>query len=144
MARKLREVAEHLGVHLIGDPEMLITGVASFTNAIATDLVFVEESRNFQQALDCKAAAVIAGKFALTASCDKSLLISDHPKLTFARAFRFLSVSGEQSSGIDPSAIVHATVKMGTGVVIEERVVLQGGVKIGDYTSIGAGCVIGR
>ncbi len=144
MARKLREVAEHLGVHLVGDPEALITGVASSTNAIDTDLVFVEESRHFQQALDSKAAAVIAGKFALTASCEKSLLISDHPKLTFARASRFLSVSGEQTSGIDPSAIVHATVKMGIGVVIEERVVLQEGIKIGDFSSIGAGCVIGR
>jgi UDP-3-O-[3-hydroxymyristoyl] glucosamine N-acyltransferase len=29
-------------------------------------------------------------------------------------------------------------------VVIEERVVLQEGIKIGDFSSIGAGCVIGR
>lgn len=143
MARKLREVAEHLGVHLVGDPEMSITGVASFSRATSTDLVFVDESKNFQQALHSKAAAVIAGKFALTASCERSLLISDHPKLTFARAARFLNVSGEQKSGVDASAIVHATVKIGNGVLIEERVVLQQDVKIGDFSSIGAGCVIG-
>src|SRR5689334_13376599 len=111
MSRTLREVAEHLGVHLVGNPELIVAGVASFSNATSTDLVFVEEPRNFQKALDSKAAAVIAGKFSLTASCEKSLLISDQPKLTFARAARFLSVSGEQRLEIDSSAVVHATVK---------------------------------
>lgn len=144
MSRTLREVAEHLGVHLVGNPELIVAGVASFSNATSTDLVFVEEPRNFQKALDSKAAAVIAGKFSLTASCEKSLLISDQPKLTFARAARFLSVSGEQRLEIDSSAVVHATVKTGTGVVIKERAVIQEEVTIGDYTSIGAGCVIGR
>ena len=74
MGRKLREVAEHLGVHLVGDGEREVMGVASFRNASSTDLVFVEDERHFQEALDSKAAAVIAGKFALTASCARSLL----------------------------------------------------------------------
>jgi UDP-3-O-[3-hydroxymyristoyl] glucosamine N-acyltransferase len=143
MGRKLREVAEHLGVHLVGDADREVMGVASFSKASPTDLVFVDDVRYFQEALDSKAAAVIAGKFALGASCERSLLISDQPKLVFARAARFLTASAEQRSGIDPSAVVHARSKTGAGSWIGERAVLQEGAMIGDYSTIGPGCVIG-
>jgi UDP-3-O-[3-hydroxymyristoyl] glucosamine N-acyltransferase len=65
MAKSLREIAEHLRVHLVGDPEIEVTSVASIRFASASDLVFVESEKNLEEGLASKAAALIVGKFAL-------------------------------------------------------------------------------
>ncbi len=93
MAKSLREVAEHLQVHLVGDPAIEVTSVASIRSASASDLVFVESEKHLEEAIASKAAALIVGKFALHGCYPKSLLISDQPKLSFARASRFLRES---------------------------------------------------
>lgn len=143
MARSLRELAEHLGAHLVGDPEKEITGVASLRTASAGDVVFVDDAKNLENATRSAAAAIIAGRFALSASSSKSLLIADQPKLAFARASRFLLAESGAIESADPSSVVHATAQLGTGVVIGENVVIQAGAIIGDNTRIDAGCVIG-
>src|SRR5712691_6421426 len=89
MKRSLREIAEAVGARLQGDGSLQVGGVASIGSASKNDLVFVEEEKYLSRALQCGAGAVIAGEFA-AGSTGKSLLIGTHPKLSFARAARFL------------------------------------------------------
>jgi UDP-3-O-[3-hydroxymyristoyl] glucosamine N-acyltransferase len=148
MKRSLQQIAEKVEARLIGDGNVELTGVASIVSASPNDLVFVEDEKHLAAALQSRAGAVIAGEFAVSQSCDRPLLISDHPKLTFARAARTF----RDGSGIDPAtgqgtvhstAVIHPSATLGSGVNVEERAVVAAGAQIGDNGRIGAGCAIG-
>jgi UDP-3-O-[3-hydroxymyristoyl] glucosamine N-acyltransferase len=147
--RLLREIAEATGVRLVGDGGIEVSGVASIESATTGDLVFVEDEKYIAAALHSRASAVITGQFAASVSCDKSLLITDHPKLAFARAARLLSehasdhVQSLEQGSVHPTAVVHVSATLGKGVLVLERAVVGDEAQIGDNTRIGAGSVIG-
>src|SRR5258708_13237741 len=85
MKRTLRDLAEKLGCRLLGDSSITVTSVSSLQSASSDSLVFVEDAQHLGTALRSSAAAVIAGDFAASAS-SRPILISLHPRLTFAAA----------------------------------------------------------
>lgn len=147
MKRTLQQIAEAVGARLIGDARTEIAAVASIESASRDDLVFVEDEKHLSAALRSPAGAVIAGDFAASSASDRPLLISDHPKLAFARAARALrQPSAESKDGqgsVHSTAVVHSSVVLGPGVVVEERAVVAGQANIGEGSRIGAGCAIG-
>jgi UDP-3-O-[3-hydroxymyristoyl] glucosamine N-acyltransferase len=148
MKRSVQQVAEAVGARLIGDRRTEVSAVASMESAAAGDIVFVEEEKHLAAALQSRAGAIIAGEFAASVACAQPLLVSDHPKLAFARAARFLregsSPDGSTEPGtVHPTAVIHSSAVLGPSVVVEERAVVAEGVQIGEKTRIGAGCAIG-
>jgi UDP-3-O-[3-hydroxymyristoyl] glucosamine N-acyltransferase len=145
MKRSLREIAEAVDARVQGDGSIHVSGVASIGSASKNDLVFVEEEKYLLRALQSGAGAVIAGEFA-TGSSGKPLLISSHPKLTFAKAARFLQDGNQdgRASGIHTTAVVSSAAHLASRVVVGERAVIAEDAEIGEGTRIGAGCVIGR
>jgi UDP-3-O-[3-hydroxymyristoyl] glucosamine N-acyltransferase len=141
--RSLREVAEFVQARLVGDGAVEVSSISSIQAASPGDLVFVEDEKNLRLALKSRASAVIAGEFAAGKKNVKPLLISAQPRLAFSRAARFLCPPPERKPGIHPSAVVHASARLGAGVTVEARVVIGEGVEIGNNTWIGAGVVIG-
>jgi UDP-3-O-[3-hydroxymyristoyl] glucosamine N-acyltransferase len=93
-------------------------------------------------ALESRAAAVIAGEFASASAGVKPLLISRHPRLTFARAARLLCPAPERQPGTHPSAVVDISARLGKDVIVAERAVIGGAAEIGDQSWIGASAVI--
>jgi UDP-3-O-[3-hydroxymyristoyl] glucosamine N-acyltransferase len=150
MKRSLRQIAKVVEARLQGDGSVEVEGVASIGSASLHDLVFVEDEKYLLRALQSGAGAVIAGEFAVTAfaanSVHKPLLISNHPKLTFARAARFLFDRNRDQgeAGVHATAVVHASVQLAEGVVVKEYVVIAEDAEIGEGTWIAAGCAIGR
>ena len=148
MKRTLAEIAETVGASLRGDGALQVRGVASIASASPHDLVFVENEKYLPAALESRAAAVVAGKFAGQSSgvsSSKPLLISEHPKMAFARAARFLQDrAGTGENGVHPTAVVSSSAHLSRGVAIEERAIVAADAEIGDSTRIGAGCSIGR
>src|SRR5215471_2461096 len=146
MKRSLQEVAEAVGARLRGNGDIQINGVASISSASRDHVVFVEDPKHLEKALQSAAGAVIAGEFAVSAATKMPLLICEHPKLAFARAASFLQdASGKaRDGGVHPTAVVHISARLSAGVCIEERAVLGEDVHIGEDTRIGAGCAIGR
>ncbi len=145
MKLTLRDLAEKLGCHLLGDSSITVTNVSSLQSATSDSLVFVEDAQYLDAALGSSAAAVIVGAFAagnFAASANKPILISPQPRLAFARAARLLR-DPERNRGIHPSAIVPASAKLGKSVAIGPRAILGEQVKVGDETTIGSGSVIG-
>ena len=120
-------------------------GVASIGSASKNDLVFVEEEKHLLRALQSGAGALIAGEFA-AGSTGKALLICSHPKLTFARAARFLQDGSRagREAGIHATAVVSHSARVAPLAVVEERAVIAEAAEIGEGTRIGAGCAIGR
>ncbi len=145
MKRTLQQIAEAIGARLQGDGDVQVEGVASLASASQSELVFVEDEKYLVRALQSGAGAVIAGEFAAAPS-GKPLLICRHPKLSFARAARFLQ-GGDAERGrslVHASALVHPSARISQGAVLEEYVVIAEHAEIGEDTRIGAGCVIGR
>src|SRR5580698_886702 len=145
MKQTLRDLAEKLSCHLLGDSSITVATGSSPQSATSTSLVFVEDPQHLDTALRSSAAAIIVGDFAagnFAASASKPLLISAQPRLTFARAAKLLR-DQDLNRIIHPSAIVSASAEIGTNVAIGTRTVLGEHVQVGDETTIGAGSVIG-
>jgi UDP-3-O-[3-hydroxymyristoyl] glucosamine N-acyltransferase len=143
MTLSLRTIAESVQGQVVGDDAVEVSGIASISQATSMDLVFVEDEKTLRAALESRAAAVIAGEFARGNTSSKPLLISRHPRLTFARAARLLCPAPGRPPGTHPTAAVHALARLGKGVVVAERAVVGEKAEIGDQTWIGAGAVIG-
>ncbi len=140
MKQTLRDLADKLGCRLRGDGSITVSGVSSLQSAKSDSLIFVEDAQHLEAALHSSAAAVIAGDFDASAT-SKPILISDQPRLAFARAAKMLRDSGRHRS-IHATAIVPLSSKIGN-VGIALGAILGEHVKIGDETTIGCGAVIG-
>ncbi|HTW30181.1 MAG TPA: UDP-3-O-(3-hydroxymyristoyl)glucosamine N-acyltransferase [Candidatus Sulfotelmatobacter sp.] len=145
MKRSLQEISDAVGARLIGDGRMEVSGVASLQSAREGDLVFVEDEKFLTAALQSRASAVITREFAVASNGNRPLLISDHPKLAFARAARMLREAAPSSTEtqIHPTAVVHSSAKLRRGVRVEARAVIGENVEIGDGSTVGTGCVLG-
>jgi UDP-3-O-[3-hydroxymyristoyl] glucosamine N-acyltransferase len=145
MKQTLRDLAEKLNCHLLGDSSITVTTVSSLHSATSTSLVFVEDAQHLDAALHSSAAAVIVGDFAagnFAASASKPFLISAQPRLTFARAAKLLR-DPDRNRIIHPSAIVPASAKIGKNCAIGPHAILGEHTKVGDETTIGSGSAIG-
>ena len=145
MKRSLQQIAEALGMRLIGDSSLHVTGVASIESASADDLVFVENEKHLPRALQSRAGAVIAREFSGATPPSKALLLTDHPKLAFAQAARMLRNPSHQpgSGTVHASAVVDASAVLGPGVCVEAQAVIAERAQIGRDSHIGAGCAVG-
>jgi UDP-3-O-[3-hydroxymyristoyl] glucosamine N-acyltransferase len=141
----LQQIADAVEGRVRGDGSVEVSGVASIGSASRHDLVFVEDEKHLPRALQSGAGAVIAGEFA-AASSGKPLLISRHPKLTFALAARMFREGNQdgRDAGVHTTAVVDPSVRLAASVVMEEFSVVGADVEIGEKTRIGAGCVVGR
>lgn len=142
MPRSLAEIAAFVGGRVLGDATVAVTGISSLGAASRGDLVFVEDEKHLESALNSAAAGVIVGNFAGVHQTSKALLISDQPRLAFARAAELLLPPSSVAPGVHASALVHPTAKLGRNVAIAGHVVIAENVEVGQGTSIAAGCVI--
>jgi UDP-3-O-[3-hydroxymyristoyl] glucosamine N-acyltransferase len=141
MKQTLHDLADKLGCRLLGESSTTVTTISSLQSATSESLVFVEDAQHLETALHSKAAAIIAGDFA-AANPSKPILISKHPRLTFARAAKLLR-DEEANRAIHPAAIVAKSAKIGKNVSIGAGAIIGEHTQIGDETTIGAGSVIG-
>jgi UDP-3-O-[3-hydroxymyristoyl] glucosamine N-acyltransferase len=140
----VRQIADAVGARLIGDGNVQLTGLTSIESASSGDLVFIDDEKHLAAALGSRAGALIAGEFASSAKCDRPLLISEHPKLAFARAARVLGNHADGSeTGVRATAVVHPSAQLDAGVCVDEGAVIGERVQLGEHTRIGAGCAIG-
>jgi UDP-3-O-[3-hydroxymyristoyl] glucosamine N-acyltransferase len=142
-ARSVKQVAEFVQARVLGDETVQLTGISSVQSAASGDLIFVDNEKHLDAALESRASAVIVGDFAAGKTSSQPLLLAPHPRLAFTRATQLLCPRPERTPGIHPSAIVHPSAQLANGVSIEERAVVGEGAQIGENTRIGVGTVIG-
>jgi UDP-3-O-[3-hydroxymyristoyl] glucosamine N-acyltransferase len=143
MDRTLQEIADYVGARVLGDAQVVVSGVASLNSAGPRDLAFVEDLRDLPSALASSAGAVIARAPANGTTSLKPLLVCPQPRLAFARAAQLFTASVQAGGFTHASAVVHPTAQLGANVRIEQRATIAESVVIGDRTRIGTGCVIG-
>ncbi len=144
----LGELAETLGVHLDGDPEVRVSGLSTLALAGPQQLSFLANSKYLAQLEQTRAAAVIL-RPEQAAQCPVACLLSDNPYLTFARATALFAGEVPPAPGVHPSAVVAPDARIdteaavGPNAVIEAGVTLGAGVIVGANVFIGADCHIG-
>jgi UDP-3-O-[3-hydroxymyristoyl] glucosamine N-acyltransferase len=152
---KASEIAEYLRTEYHGDPEVEVSGVNSLEFADKNDMSFVLDKRNIDKAARSKAGLlIVSSKWAGGVLKGRNLLYSDNPKLTMAKAHRFLLKKKEKFSGISERAFVadsakiaevveiHPFAVIGENTVISKKAVIYPNVSIGDNVTIGEGTVI--
>jgi UDP-3-O-[3-hydroxymyristoyl] glucosamine N-acyltransferase len=140
---KLAQIASELGARLEnGSPDTEITGIAGIEDAGPGQITFVANPKYGAAARNTKAAAVIVTEEfpAITSP----LLRSKNPYLAFAQAMRLFYPAPKYAPGIHPTAVVHASAKLGANAHIGPYVVIDENVEIGVNAVLLAHVVIYR
>lgn len=141
MTYTVREIAREIGVEVLGDGDAEVTHVADLEECKQGSLTFAVSSKYLDKLKYSKATAVIAPE-SLATYCNTTVLVSDNPYLSFARAAQLLHPYEELVSGIHPSAVVNPDCSIAENVYVGPNVVISAKCSIGENSVIGAGSVI--
>ena len=142
MPISLGELATHVGCELIGDPNVVVSDVASLTNAASGSLTFLS-SPSYAHLLPSTKAAVVVVRASDAKACPVAALVSDNPYATFARLAALVCPEPGFEPGIHATASVATSATIAQGVCIAASVVIGERTKIGANTYVGPGSVIG-
>jgi UDP-3-O-[3-hydroxymyristoyl] glucosamine N-acyltransferase len=139
------ELVLELGGQLIlGDAETVIAGVDSAESAKGRDLVFGENQKAGDRALQGGASAIVVSLgFISPSECRMAIIAARQPRLWFAKAAKLLEPE-IYVTGVDPSAVVAADALLGEGVSVEPGAVVGSLAVIGNFSRIEAGAVVGN
>ncbi len=140
MAILLSALAKSIGCRLQGE-DCLIDNVADINHAESGHLAFVYNPKYLDGIKTSGASAIILKEEWLQA-CDKPALISDNPRLAFARAAALLNPEKVVASGIAETAVIAADVEIPESASIGHHVVIESDVKLAENVQIGAGSII--
>lgn len=142
MQRRLSELAELIGGRVQGDPERMIMGLATLSEAGETDLSFVIAGYR-KRAETSRAGAFLVGE-SLT-DLPRDLLISPSPRHGLARLIdEFHPVRETVEAGVHPTAVVDAEAKVDPTATIGAFAVVGPGSEIGARAVIHPHVVVGR
>ena len=148
MPISLGELATRFGCELIGDPDLVVSDVASLPNATNRSLTFLSDAKYKAQLASTEAAAVILRPDD-AADCPVAAILHDDPYACYARMANVLYPPLSAPPGVHPSAVIDdsATVAssahLAANVVVGERSVIGENVYLGPGTVVGPDCVVG-
>lgn len=137
---KLGELARTLGVHLTGDPELEITGVAGLESASAGQISFVANPRYAPLAKTTAASAIIVDEQFPQISA--STLRTANPYHAFARTIAIFHPPPHYRPEIHATAAIDPTATIGPNAHIGAYVVIGAGTRIGANATLLAHAVV--
>ncbi|MCP5160101.1 MAG: UDP-3-O-(3-hydroxymyristoyl)glucosamine N-acyltransferase [Hahellaceae bacterium] len=144
----LKQLAELLGAELRGDPETIISGLATLQTAKPGQVAFLANPVYAKYLTDTQASAVIVHARQAN-DCPVSALVMDNPYLGYAKLSHLFDTAPKRSPGIDPTATVANCAQVASSAfvgpnavisahaVIGENVVIEAGVYVGDHAVVG-------
>ena len=136
------ELATQLGLECYGATGVLIESVASYDSAETNQLTFLTSVKNTSN-LDTD-AVVITTKFLADKLNIKSIILSENPQLSFAKAIPLILKVSKAVAGVDSSAVVADSAKIDSSAEVMANVVIESGVSIGADVVIGANSFVGK
>ena len=136
MGTRLGELVERLGGQLVGDPNLEVSGIAPLTEAGASHISFLSNSKFRAQAAQSRAAALIlsgADDAVVSAGYGGARIITPNPYAYFARAAQLFAAQHEfrPAPGIAASACVAAGARVDASASIGPHVTIEAGALIG-------------
>ena len=141
--KTLKEVAQLIDGEVVGDEDVVITGISGIKEAHDGDLTFLANPKYIHLMDVTKATAIITSRE--IKSAPKPVIRTDNPSLAFAKMVSFLAPNEQMHPlGIHPTAVIGQNVKLGRDIALQPYVVLSDHVEIGDRTVVYAGCYVGH
>ena len=142
MQKTLGEIADFIGGEVVGNDDLVITGLSGIKEAKEGELTFIANSKYFSFAEQTKASAII---IPLDVKVEgKSVVRVENPSLAFSKiAAVIMEEQAHRIQGIHETALINSDVKIGTNVAVGAYAVIEKGVNIGDNTVISSGCFVG-
>jgi UDP-3-O-[3-hydroxymyristoyl] glucosamine N-acyltransferase len=138
----LAELAACIGARLVGDPDTVITGIATLQDAQAGQLAFLANPHYRKYLATTQASAVILAPEQAAGFTGNALVVDD-PYHGYAQLTALFAKEPVGQKGVHPSAVIASDVVLGEGVVVGPNVTIDSQAAIGAGTIIGAGCFIG-
>lgn len=139
----LGRIAAALGEPLQGgDPETVVSGVASLERAGATQLAFLSDKRYLAALAGTDAGCVIL-KPEWADQCPVPVICAADPYLSYARASRLFERDTRAAPGVHDKAIIDASVVLPERVRIAAYACIEADVVLGQDVVIGPGCFVG-
>lgn len=138
----LGEVAGRIGAMVLGDDRARVNRLGSLENARCGELTHFSNPAYKRFLADTAATAVILREKD-AADCPTNALVTDNPYHAFAVASRMFDARPAAVPGIDASAAVAPTARIGEGVAIASAAVVMAEVVLGDRVEICAGVFVG-
>ena len=140
---KLHEVAELVDGELVGDRNLVITGVAGIKEAEKGDITFLSNVKYLPFLRRTKASAVITAAGAV--STDKPLVRVANPSIAFTKIVAYFMPQEEAlKPGIHATAVIDKSARLGTGAAVGAHAVIEQDAVIGEAAGIGANTFVGR
>lgn len=143
MSYTLEEIAQKIGATIKGDPNCLITKLATLSDAQSGDIAFLSNTK-YQQQLETTNASAVILSLASVENCQTNALVMKNPYLGYALVAQLLDTTPAPATSIHPSAVIEENVTIGNNVSIGANTVIEDGVVLEDNVCIGAGCFIGK
>ena len=137
----LKEIAFLLGAKLVGNPDVVITGMDGIFEAKEGDITFLSNPKYKEQLPLCKASAIIVGPDVEVP--DLNLLQVENPRFAFARLMSIAFPPKKEKGEVDSRAIVSATAQLGKNVTLYSNVYVGENAKIGDNSTLYPGVYVG-
>lgn len=139
----VREIAAKIRAELIGQEDLLITGINEIHKVEAGDLTFVDVKKYFKRSLDSAASVIILNE---RTKCPKgkALLLCEDPFEAYNGLTQEYRPFIPTTQVIAPTATIHPTAILEPNVVVADHVeigantYIQANTYIGPYTVIGA------
>ncbi|MCD6228909.1 MAG: UDP-3-O-(3-hydroxymyristoyl)glucosamine N-acyltransferase [Candidatus Omnitrophica bacterium] len=140
----LREIAKIVGGELIGEPNIVITGISGIKEAKEGDITFLANPKYFHLMKVTKASAIIVSKE--ITDTNKPLIRTDNPSLAFAKVVSLVAPNDvvKHPQGIHPTAVIAKSAKLGKNVSVGAYTIIEEEVEIGDNSIIYGSCYIGH
>lgn len=140
MQISLRELAEHIGGTVIGDPEATVSGLGSLDDALPGQITFLANPKYAHKVAKTAATAVMLPPGAETYG--KNAIVSSNPYLAFAKVLTFFTSSKQKPKGVMDGAFIGQDAQLGQDVSIYPGAYIGDRVRIGDRVVIYPGAVI--
>ena len=105
MAFRLKEIADKVGGEVIGDDQVVITGIASLRDASKGDVSFFADRRYKDVVETTKADALLVSK-TIDLFQGPQVIVSN-PALAYARIAGLFAPPTPKFSGLSPNAFIH-------------------------------------
>jgi len=143
MRKTLKEIAELVDGEVVGNGDIIITGVSGIREADEGDITFLANPKYFPLIEKTRASAIITSRDIEVPA--KSAIRTDNPSLAFAKIVSsFAPCEVKHPQGIHPTAILGKNVALGRDVAVGPYAVIEDEVSIGDKSIIYAGSFIGQ
>ncbi len=139
----LGELAVRFGLQLRGDPDLRVARVATLAEALPGTLSFLADSRHRRELATTRASAVVLAA-ADAPACPVAALVTENPRLAFARMASLLYPEPAQVPGVHPTAVLAAGLRVPASVTVGPLAVIEADVELGERAWVGPGCIVQR